>query len=158
MKAFVEFLAKLQHEESGEIRRIFKVCSEFERIARDVITKARDNPHSQLETISGGQGRQSVNVAVTAIRTPESAVAPSSASIPLLSGGMVQDSSGDHAVVSSQFTQYFPDRMGHTLNPYPEAQPMFPHGLTLPWNMNSFEGSMLPDLFANGSYDFDAND
>jgi hypothetical protein len=158
MKAFVEFLAKLQHEESGEIRRIFKVCFEFERIARDVLTKARDNPHSQLETLGGGHGRQSVNAAVTAIRTPESAVAPSSASIPLLSGDMVQDSSGNPAVVSSQFTQSFPDMVGHTLNPYPEAQPMFPHGLTLPWNMNSFEGSMLPDSFANSSYDFDAND
>jgi len=168
MKAFVEFLAKLQHEESGEIRRIFKVCSEFERIARDAIAKARDIPavageiksHSQgpPETVNGGNKREPVTAATAAILTPESSVAaPGTLSQAHLSGGMIQDSSVDNAMNFSQFNQYFPDKMGRTLNPYPEAQPMLPHGLTLPWNMNSFEGSMLPDSFSNVSYNFDPN-
>ena len=166
MKAFVEFLAKLQHEESSEIRRVFKVCSEFERIALDVITKARSAPaaasksesHSQAppETFDSVNKRQSVTAAATAILTRESAAPPPG--MAQLSGGMIQASpTVDPDMGISQFPQYFPDMMGRTLNPYPEAQPMFPPGLMLPWNMNSFESSLLPNTFANGSYDFDPN-
>lgn len=179
IKAFVEFLAKLQHEESGEIRRLLKVCSELERIARDVIAKARNMPSTPSrkeskpvvpEFLNGHSNNNNNNnsnnnndsdrrASASAMLTPESALPPDGSSSlgNLLHTSSTAGMEHDVNVPLSQFTQYFPDMMGRTLNPYPQAQPMYSHGAMFPWDMNGFDASLLPDTFAGECYDFDTN-
>ena len=39
MRSLVDFLSKLRREDSMELNRIFRVCSEFERSAREVVER-----------------------------------------------------------------------------------------------------------------------
>lgn len=150
IKTFVKFLSKLQHEESGEIRRAFKVCSEIERIARDIIAKARDltpmtgkgNVNRHSLDFNESEDKQVYAPVNTNMLTPESAAQQDNSALDQL---LQASSMVDPDMRFNQFTQYFQD------------MPMFPSGAMLPWNMNSFESSLLPDTFANGTFDFDTN-
>jgi len=43
MRSFVEFLSNLHHESSHELKRILRVCSEFEKTTREVVERVAKN-------------------------------------------------------------------------------------------------------------------
>jgi len=165
MGSFVEFLSKLQHEESHEVGRIFRVCSEFERIARDVVERAerikeqrKDRKWSNQDLETDKQQYTNRNAVPL---TPVSATVGNGLgynSPPMYGRPTTQSfpsTLDDSGLGSNQFSQPFPGLMGSALNPYAEVQPMFPNGLTMPWNGNTFHGSFAPDSFTTSSYGFE---
>lgn len=180
MGSFNEFLASLQHDDSQEVKRIFRVCSEFERIARDVVDRQEKNKdhHRKWSMNLDADKQQSANRSAVPL-TPVSATVsngmeynsppmygrtasqasylfPILVNIKLIRSQNFPSTLNDCGLGPDQFSQHFPGLMGSALNPYAEVQPMFPNGLAMPWNGTTFHGTYAPDNFASGAYNFEA--
>jgi len=182
MNSFVEFLAKLPHEPTGELKRIFRVCSEFERIAKECVERAKDSRfrNDANRGVHGGDtGRQSSRYRSGPL-TPDSTIVRNpglSYSSPTMT--MYSNTNGAHvggiddlpltdlqnfpaalngpgALASNQFNQAFQGILSGGMNMNSEIQPMFPNGLTMPWNGNMFHGQFNPESFGISGYDFGA--
>jgi hypothetical protein len=177
MRSLVDVLAKLQHEDSHELKRIFRVCSEFERAARDVVERAEKNTKHWK---TGKWSNKDLNAEKAQFTNPHAVpLTPLSATVnnglgytsPSLYGrttnhvsGLVSDcladieltrlqnftSALDDSLGTCQFPQHLPDLMS-------EIQPMFPNGLTMPWNGDTFHGLFAPESFPTNSYGFEVS-
>ncbi|KAK5306061.1 hypothetical protein LTR99_001751 [Exophiala xenobiotica] len=149
MRSLVVFLSKLGLEDSMELNRIFRVCSEFEKTARDVVERTeRTGQHESTR----GQSMKDVTVDKQHFTTSHAVPLTSlSATVtgdlgylsPSLYSGAANQSFPlglDDSLGQSQFPQRQPGLLA-------EIQPMFPDGLNMPWN-----GGMFHDPFGLGTF------
>jgi len=166
MNSFNEFLSKLTDEHTGEIKRIWRVCSEFEKIAKDVVEKTENDPQYRKGTKRysyDGQSRRRMST-----YQQDQPLTPESGGILNSSIGFGSTTSYNSAASqiispaltgldSNQFGQEFAALMDQSVGGYSEIQPMFPNGLTMPWNGNTFHGSFSGDVFSSRTpFDFSA--
>ncbi|KAI9735363.1 MAG: hypothetical protein M1818_006558 [Claussenomyces sp. TS43310] len=159
MVSFVTFLGKMKHEKTREVLRIWRVCSEFERVARNVV----ESGERRLSTQEDGKGaaadmymerRMSVAPRNAAPLTPES----SGIGAPGVNYNSVPSYSNQNK--DPELRQYYSDLASNKF-PVTDMQPiphLFSNWLTMPlWNDNTCQGTFLPDDSGDGSYDFGVN-
>ncbi|OCK74350.1 hypothetical protein K432DRAFT_469977 [Lepidopterella palustris CBS 459.81] len=146
--SFVNFLSKLQQKGTGEVNRILGVCTEFERIAQDVVNRAGNGSHSQKSTKRTAHdvemGAQQPTSRYALPPTPKSSSLGNSVSYKsprIHSSGAAQASNlylhipkvlltglqtslstlKGSGIGSDQLTQQYPGITGGALNPYAEG-------------------------------------
>lgn len=76
MTSFIEFLSKLADEPTGEIKRIWRVCSEFEKMAKDVVEKTEKESQyrkgAKRQSYNSQSGRRMSNYQSEQPLTPDS--------------------------------------------------------------------------------------
>jgi len=155
MRSLVDFLSKLHYENSQELKRIFRVCSEFERTAREVVERAARSKDHRRDRRWSTQG---VDAEKSDISTTQNAAALPNMSMnglgynspPLYGRSENQNFPPvlDNSLGTNHFSLNFPGFMN-------EIQPVFPNGLSMPWNGDTFHGSFVPESVHPGSYDFE---
>ncbi|OCK85008.1 hypothetical protein K432DRAFT_431872 [Lepidopterella palustris CBS 459.81] len=163
--SFVNFLSKLQQKGTGEENRIFRVCLEFERIAKDVVDNAGNGSYLRKDQKRTAQdvdkGKQLSTSQYSLPPTPESVVLGNSG-LPYISSRMHSSATpwnhlpalDESGTGSDQFTQQFLGTIGGTQNPYADVQAMFPNGLTMPWNGNTLHSLFASESLSTSPYDF----
>ncbi|EXJ87194.1 hypothetical protein A1O3_04153 [Capronia epimyces CBS 606.96] len=159
MRSLVDFLSKLRREDSMELNRIFRVCSEFERTAREVVErteKAGQHMHDRARSMQDvtTDRQQFSNGHNTVPLTPLSATVTGDLGYPSPSlysraANQAFPLGLDDSLNQTQFSQRLPGFMA-------EIQPMFPDGLTMPWNGNMFHDPFGPGPFSANSYGLEA--
>jgi len=141
MASFVEFLSKLE-EPTGEIKRIWRVCSEFEKMAKDLVEKTKQETESRKgmgakrPSFNGQSGSRQSNYQPDQPMTPDSGGMRfgSTHSYSNTAAQIISPSLAGFGLEPNQFGQDFSALIGQPVDSYPEIQPEFPNGLTMPWN------------------------
>jgi len=164
MNQVVNFLAMLtSDEETGGVRRMLGVCSEFERIAKVVVDKADKESHSRRKR-KNNEGKEepkprqpSIQPQAAALSTPGTASTPASVFTPSFSNdglapsfnhtlnGFTLPRNGDIPLMpdysSGEFTNMLtPNALGP---PFTEI-PQFSNNDGSPLNMGSFQQPFVP--------------
>jgi hypothetical protein len=162
MRLFVEFLQNLQYDDGHELRRVYRVCSEFERIARDAVdrtAKSRDQSKdqkwpNQMLPVANGFGFTSPSLQSSLLSEESDMLSLFALNYELTSWQSFPSNLDDSGMGVNLFSHAFPGIIGGTLDPYGEVQPMFPNGLTMPWNGNTFHGPCAPEPHTTDSLGF----
>jgi hypothetical protein len=181
MGSFNDFLTQLMDEPTGEIKRIWRVCSEFENIAKDVVEKTEkeleyrkgvkrrsNNTQSRRRTSTCQQGHPLTPESGGILDSGAGFMSTSSYnkaasqvhSLPLHTAELCTNRSqvispAGTGIDSNHFDQEFAALMGQPVGGYSEIQSMFPNGLTMPWNGNTFHGPLTGDPFSTRTpFDF----
>ncbi|KAH8701524.1 fungal-specific transcription factor domain-containing protein [Talaromyces proteolyticus] len=152
MTYFVEFLLKLQVDGNHELRRIFKICSEFEKIARDAVERA-ENHRSQFKDGKWLSQNMETDRRQHIVMTNGFGYPPQS-----ISNGSLPENfpstADDSGIGPSLISQALPGMVGGAQDIYGEIQPMFPNGLTMPWDGSAFHGTYTSQPYTTNSLDF----